>query len=712
MAGTEILYSMQFQDYCGNLCTVQIVKPGYSGATTVIAGGGNPCVINWLGEGDDKFAHFKASEAAVEFVNTSNLQFLDLFLATNKSYKVRIYRGSDPIWQGWINPEYYSEPFVSVESHIITTITATDGIALLKNVKYPIPSYTVFKHSVISYIATCLSQIGLDNSMSIKVALGMSATTSADGVVTSRLLEKLFIDYRSIRETDDGDIRSCYDVLELILKSLNARIYQFADAWHIERIDHKHTAYDIEVYSMAGVYGSTHSNFNAVVELTANLTKNTTIRFINDPATLEVQPAYRTYKIGQSYGNRINLLDSTHYTLFKDEDWISDTELRFWTADAGMEIARENNHEAVRIKGINEGLDLSLLSNIVNIENEGVFSVTNLVDAWYKGKISLVLSFDCAKRFYAKRGLNQHIANMKLGANFSGTLYYAENSENQFTLRISGGNQHLTGQDTGRSLKPLTFSTNSSGALLSGAHSVSITLTDTADWVNAKVEMASPPDDEVGKEQTYLRLFIELRKASTNLAPEDVVDTDGVLFKNIRLYFHSQTKVATIDNGNDRVDDYRYETETTINENNILTPEPYEINYGDTPAPYDNDGWGLINKYVFFDSGGFAVNLFGNGLTHTLSLVRQVIESDLNAAYRRPQFKLRGSIIDTTYSASNLGLSFQSVLKDYNYRYYFPTGLTYAMREAICSGEWMQMWEDSEAGTGEFNDDFSEDFWI
>ena len=149
-----------------------------------------------------------------------------------------------------------------------------------------------------------------------------------------------------------------------------------------------------------------------------------------------------------------------------------------------------------------------------------------------------------------------------------------------------------------------------------------------------------------------------------------------------------------------------------IDSKNILEPETYNVKFAESPPPYSTDGYGLVNRFVVFDSAGNAVNDFGTGGgTMYTSLITQVLKDQLNVTYRQPLFLLRGSIIDTTIADQDVGLSFYKTLKDYDLRYYFHTGMEYEMKHCIFSGEWMQFLSEATTG-GEFNDDFNEDFWI
>ena len=124
-----IVFTYSFDDYTGNECVVNICQVGYTGATTELDSGPEPCTITMLGEGDDKFVHIKAMEAKLQLVNRTPLQFLTLFTSPVKTYYVNITRAGNFIWGGWINPEYYTEPFSNPTK--IVSVSVTDGLCLL-----------------------------------------------------------------------------------------------------------------------------------------------------------------------------------------------------------------------------------------------------------------------------------------------------------------------------------------------------------------------------------------------------------------------------------------------------------------------------------------------------------------------------------------------------------------------------------------------------
>lgn len=712
MAGTEVVYKAEFTDYMGNDCQIQVCQSGYAGSTTDVIASGNPCHISMLAEGDSKFQHVKTTECVVELMTQTNLQFLSLFLATNKTYFVRIQRGTTIIWVGWINPEFYTEPFD--EPPYPTSITATDGLAELKNIQLPTISYTTFKHSLISYISTILQQTGFE--LGIKVGLNLSATTTADGTVTSRILEKLFIDYRAFR--DGEDYWTCMEILEEILSTLNARVYQCDNYWIIDSIDRKHEACNYDVYTYAGVYDSA-GNIDPVAALTTTANVGTMIRFLHTPATLEVQPAYKKFTIEHEWGNRKNILPFSNFEgALTDDDFTDDTTLRYWYSyplsdyEALYEKVQLAEEKVLLMKPIpyEIGQVPSFTAFILPREsgspasyftwtyNEGSTNETAFMN-WLYGIGTCRLKYECFANlttyFESEPKLKSRV---RLAADFSGNVYYC-----YFNADDTTEYEWAKYPDT-----PADFDLDHINTTLP-----------KSEWKEIDVNIKMPPD-ELGVTQTYVGFMLQIDAPNLN---EATIPTpgDGIYYKNIQLYFvdgtendvlNKEPKESRVDKGSIPAPTFKETITHTIDTDNILEPDTYKIRFAESPAPFSTDGYGLINKYVLFDSGNYAVNLFGNGQTHTLSLVNQVLDSELYATYRRPQFKIRGTLMDTTISDA-VGYSFMKVLKDYNYRYYFPTGLDYDVRMCQFSGEWMQFWEDSNAsGTGEFNDDFSNDFFI
>jgi hypothetical protein len=673
----NIVYKMYFDEYNGEECTVYIKKSGYVGAEVQVDGGPEPCVINMLAEGDEKFVHIKGTECTLQLVSSSSLQYLSLFLEPVKTYWVDIYKGATLVWKGWVNPEYYSEPFASPP--YITTIHCTDGIAELKNIPFPLPGPTAadFKKSVIYYIAKSLEQIGFSSSMDIYLSMDIVANTSL-GQKTERVFEELFIDYRTFRS--GGKFISCYDVLEHILKAFNARLVQNKWNWWIERLDQKHTTYRVEQYSGTGVYIATNPAYDAVVALTPHVGVGSDVRFKNG-AMLEVQPAYKKFKIIQDYGQRTNILPFSNYEgEFNDEDWVNSSTLRYWDATAGtipaiVEQVTFENSQVLMMKPLDEP-DIvaafygyitpyetgSPLSRYIWTLNEGGTDEDGFLN-WIAGTATLHLKFSAfinrAPYPWSHGGVDQDIDfHIRLWADFSGHVYtcwFSHNSISEFEWVLVGDPGPAFPYQNGINIEP-----------------------EKGKWYDGDA-LLPPPWPELGVTQTYIGFKIDISSPTFN--QDDSSTGDGILFKGIQLYISD-------DRDSEKIRTY----ETDIDNDNIVEPEDYDVRFGDTPYPYTTDGCGLINRYVLYDKDLVAVNYFGiYGDTHIIShLVETIIKTDLEVTYRFPLFKLKGTLVDTVGV-----VDFITCLKDYNNRFYICTGLAYNLKDSTFEGEWLQMWDES-----------------
>lgn len=705
---TDVVYKVQFRDLVNNEFQVEICNSSFTGSTTTIQGGEVPCLIRMLAEGDSKFQHIKATEAEIQLVNTSSMQFVALFLCKNKEYFVRITRGTTLLWKGWINPEFYTEPFVDVEEGMITTVTATDGLAELKNIPLPLPSYTTFKFSFIYYIAKCLEQIGFQQD--IKIGCNFSCTTISEGAVTARVLEHLYLDYRAFREGED--FWTCMDILNEILSTLNARLYQNNNTWYIDKLDQKHESVSYEKYDYQGNYVSTATE-DPVISLTAHVGLGTDIRFLHSPATLTIEPAYKKYSINHKWGNRKTILPWSNFEgVVTDDDFITSTSMRYWESPAAasevalFEKVQLNDEKVLLMKPIPYGLGQvpSFTAYITTKEsgspasrytwtyNEGNTNETAFMN-WLYGIGTCRLKY-------------------KVFANLS-TYFESEPKVRSFVnLTIDcSGNTYTPWFDNDDTVNYEWVASGGSSGTYGGNH-ISVTLP-KSEWLEVDINLKMPPL-ELGVPQTYIGFIVGISAPNLN---QGTIPTegDGIYYKDFQLYFVNGTENDTlnkeplssrVNQGSIPAPTFEETLETIIDTDNILEPEEYSIKFAESPAPFGSDGYGLVNKYVIFDSGGNAVNLFGNGETHTLRLISDILDSELNMAYRSAKFILRGTIIDTTLS-DGVGYDFMKVLKSYSSRYYYHTGLEYNLKDCTFAGEWVEFWDES---NGEYSNEFFDEF--
>jgi len=140
----------------------------------------------------------------------------DFFTSNPKDLRVRLYRGNNLIWTGFVSAETYSEPNIAPPYDV--QIVATDGLGELKLVTFvPAGAVTLSEH-----FRTALSYAGEGHTIYVASALIMTgqATTATFGM-------SINLDYLADK--------SYYDVLTALLDSLHATITMYNGNWLIAR---------------------------------------------------------------------------------------------------------------------------------------------------------------------------------------------------------------------------------------------------------------------------------------------------------------------------------------------------------------------------------------------------------------------------------------------------------------------------------------------
>ena len=148
-------------------------------------------------------------------------EFATLYTSDAQAFRVDLYRGSTLIWQGFITPELYSEPYIAPPYNV--KVTATDNLGELK-----LSDYTAQGRVAISTLmSTILSATGLTLPIHWLSAMRPSedvevAAADAPAAVT------IDLDHMAGEST-------MYDVLTKVLDTYHAVIVQHNCSWVIAR---------------------------------------------------------------------------------------------------------------------------------------------------------------------------------------------------------------------------------------------------------------------------------------------------------------------------------------------------------------------------------------------------------------------------------------------------------------------------------------------
>lgn len=224
-------------------------------------------VLSWNGS-DDNFQTIMTSELNFNMLSdgAQDGRYLDLFTGDESRYMVKVEKvaGVDAsarsylLWQGFLLPDQYSEPYENV--NFFVNFTATDCLGILKDHLFNMLPYD-YNETVMRIVAMCLKRTNLYQDIYVSEAFKLESVEWRNVFLNSA-------NFRGETETGVGsiyaylsdatDYDSCYDVLDKILKALGSTLFSYGGNWYIIGWNKKHLVLDsFKVYDFHGNYKST-----------------------------------------------------------------------------------------------------------------------------------------------------------------------------------------------------------------------------------------------------------------------------------------------------------------------------------------------------------------------------------------------------------------------------------------------------------------------
>ena len=143
-------------------------------------------------------------------------ELTSLYTVDNKLFLVELYKNGVLIWTGYVLPEKYSEPYISVPYDV--SVTASDGLGILKNIQYA----QTGTRSIFEIIKYCCDQTSLPLGFEISFSLLEKSMSSMESVL-----------HQATLNTGTFNGMTCYEVLEECMTSLDCFITQSENGWLI-----------------------------------------------------------------------------------------------------------------------------------------------------------------------------------------------------------------------------------------------------------------------------------------------------------------------------------------------------------------------------------------------------------------------------------------------------------------------------------------------
>jgi hypothetical protein len=451
MAFSQKYIIQSTSDYFGKIDLI-ITANNYSGDVIELDAAGRDWIkLSIGGNSEDIGDVVLPSTLEFQFYVKDDFKTIEFGNSEPLSYRVEV-RRADPlgvgfriIWQGWINPELYSEDYQNTP--YVAYVNASCGLEYLKNIKY---SLVGVKKSLLEQIIHCLEKV--QNNNNIFESINIYDTLMANGDNDSPLVQAKV---NNSTYFDIGDDVSCYDVLTAILRPFFARIYLY-EGWRIENIDGKKSSYVVRRYSYQGSGMIYTFLFSFIFDPLKELDNSPSgfKSFINKSGNLQFKPSINNteiyFKTSQPDGNLILRGFSN------DDDWLNNTTPKDWIRvnnipTSKFEINLSNNQYAVRILGKNSSFENNQYIESKKLElNKANFQNLNIGFKYFMNYPAIILlgskpilyvevyleSSESSSIFYYNNGWSNLPKPMRIDA--TGRLFYFNWSVNIDTIPESG----------------------------------------------------------------------------------------------------------------------------------------------------------------------------------------------------------------------------------------------------------------------------------
>jgi hypothetical protein len=247
-----IKYRTAYRRTSDKLTTIDILKKDYVGAITDLEPTDSPFTITSNGDIGNIYYPTIGSGATIS-VYATPLTLLELFTDDPQLFKVKAYdgeSGTNLFWQGFVTAEIYSENY-SYSSQLATpiTISCTDGMRLLENIKYKtsLDAFYLGNVTLKQVFANILAKLNLSftniyTSNDIIIDDGGAGLTNP--FLNIKVTQENYID-------ESEEAMSCRDVLNSIFGSLGLVMRFRADRIYIIDPINLHDAGKGRVYNTA-----------------------------------------------------------------------------------------------------------------------------------------------------------------------------------------------------------------------------------------------------------------------------------------------------------------------------------------------------------------------------------------------------------------------------------------------------------------------------
>ena len=230
-------YSGEFMDISGNRWGVNIFSKDWIGQPGELTfPGSSPLIISW--EETDKIAPIQGSTATLTIESPGDRTYIDLYTIESGSITLDVTRNGSLYWRGFLDPEFYEEPYEKASNYDVQLTFSDFGI--LDRLNFEGQGIL----SLDSIIKSALASSGLNDSYSLlcstqlyqspltlnRIYISSENFYDEDGEpMTLRETIEAILQPLALRMIQRGGVITIYDLNALFLKATNGSIYWTGD---------------------------------------------------------------------------------------------------------------------------------------------------------------------------------------------------------------------------------------------------------------------------------------------------------------------------------------------------------------------------------------------------------------------------------------------------------------------------------------------------
>lgn len=293
--GTKI--RIEYDDHYGLTNQIDIEERDYVGVITERTLDDNePITPMWGDKSGDKLPLVYGSEAVLKLISEADKEFIYLFTADARKYRLTHKIEGVVSWTGFIDPENYGEPLTAPPYQVEATFT--DGLGKLKDELFLDDTETAYtgRKTFIEIIQIILAKTGLQLQLNTAVNwIEESETAGTDPLKQHDVDVVIFNKF------------SCYEVLEAILSE--CRIFQRLGKWWV--ISNTNFENDTITYHNYAHNSYTETGTDTISLLASGY-------WIEKEPSFDMLSALKQLIVNQNFGYNANLVTNGDFTNYND----------------------------------------------------------------------------------------------------------------------------------------------------------------------------------------------------------------------------------------------------------------------------------------------------------------------------------------------------------------------------------------------------------